>query len=135
MKLKNLTALLFAMLLSQFAMGQAAGSLDTTFDGDGMVVSQITGLADIAHAVAVQPDGKIVVGGSIEFDFNTTDFVVARYNADGSLDTSFGGQGFVRRRLPGTSGGWVYAVDPAKLAIYAFKRADGIKADEADPQR
>ncbi|MDL2357579.1 MAG: delta-60 repeat domain-containing protein, partial [Pseudomonadota bacterium] len=40
---------------------------------------------DIGRAVAVQADGKILVAGSSE-----SDFALARYNSDGSLDSSFG---------------------------------------------
>jgi Domain of unknown function (DUF5122) beta-propeller len=46
----------------------------------------------MARAVAVAPDGTIIVAGSVQPSaaFTTTDFLVARYNADGSLDTAFG---------------------------------------------
>src|SRR5207248_638470 len=45
-------------------------------------------------AVAVQTDGKIVAAGSATFN-NNSDFAVARYNPDGSLDPSFGSGGIV----------------------------------------
>ena len=64
----------------------ADGSLDSSFHGDGKVVTALGSGNDRARAVAVRPDGKIVVGGGIGGDF-----AVARYNADGSLDASFGG--------------------------------------------
>ena len=59
------------------------GTLDTTFDTDGRVFTEV-GRALAANAVALQSDGKIIVAGSIDGDF-----VVLRYNTDGSLDTSF----------------------------------------------
>ena len=58
------------------------GALDITFAGDGRVTTG-TGFA---HAVAIQLDGKIVAVGE-----GGRDFVLARYNLNGSLDTSFGG--------------------------------------------
>lgn len=62
------------------------GSLDPDFDGDGRQVIPF-GLETFGYAVAVQPDGKIVVAGSA-----AGDAVVVRLNADGSLDTSFNPQ-------------------------------------------
>jgi uncharacterized delta-60 repeat protein len=61
------------------------GSLDTSFSADGKLTVDFGG-TDVANAVAVQPDGKIVVAGT-----NGIDFALARINpADGSLDTGFG---------------------------------------------
>jgi uncharacterized delta-60 repeat protein len=60
------------------------GSLDTTFDADGIV----TGPIGFMHAVALQSDGKIVVGG-----LSANHFTLVRYNDNGSLDTTFDGDG------------------------------------------
>lgn len=68
------------------------GVLDTSFGGTGTVTTSITAGADRASAVVLQPDGKLVVSGSAN---NNAQFVVARYNTDGTLDTSFGGTGIV----------------------------------------
>ena len=71
------------------------GELDPTFGGDGRVTTDFGG-ADTAFAVAVQSDGKIVAAGEFLLQFGTsTDFALARYNSDGSLDASFGGDGRV----------------------------------------
>jgi uncharacterized delta-60 repeat protein len=71
----------------------ADGSLDTLFGGgDGIVTTDFAGGSfDVAYRVVVQADGRIVVGGAS--GSGTTDFAVARYLADGSLDTSFSGDG------------------------------------------
>ena len=68
------------------------GSLDPSFGTGGIVKSGVTGQA---HDVIVQPDGKIVVAGhvSLDDDDDFADFLVARYNADGTLDPSFGDGG------------------------------------------
>ena len=66
------------------------GSLDTTFSGDGKVVTDFASLADGTNAVAIQSDGKIVAAGYTTGS-SGDNFALARYNADGSLDTSFGG--------------------------------------------
>lgn len=72
----------------------APGSLDTSFDGDGVAVTQIGSSSEQANAMALQPDGKIVVAGH---DGSGTGirFAVVRYNVDGSLDPSFGDVGVV----------------------------------------
>ncbi|MGB7070547.1 MAG: FG-GAP-like repeat-containing protein [Pyrinomonadaceae bacterium] len=70
------------------------GSLDTTFDGDGKVITPIGAGDDIAGSVRVQNDNKIVVAGRSSNGTNN-DFAAIRYNPDGSLDTSFSGDGMV----------------------------------------
>ncbi|HEY1090500.1 MAG TPA: hypothetical protein VGE47_05360, partial [Burkholderiaceae bacterium] len=66
------------------------GTLDTSFDGDGRVDTDMGG-ADAAFGLVLQADGKILVGGySVA---GTGQFAVARYHADGTLDTSFDGDG------------------------------------------
>ncbi|MEV5972062.1 calcium-binding protein [Streptomyces sp. NPDC051921] len=74
----------------------APGDLDPTFGGDGTVVTD-AGYIENNGDVAVQPDGKIVtLGTGNNFPEEPTDFLVMRYNADGSLDTEFGeGDGIV----------------------------------------
>ena len=70
------------------------GSLDTSFDTDGKVTTPVGGSDDIACSIALQPDGKIVVGG-YTFNGSNYNFAVVRYNTDGSLDTSFDTDGKV----------------------------------------
>jgi len=59
------------------------GSLDTSFSGDGIVTTDIRG-DDKGYSITLQADGKILVAGK-----SYTDFVLARYNANGSLDQTF----------------------------------------------
>ena len=81
----------------------ADGSLDTTFNGTGKVLTDLgTNSADIASSLAIQPDGKIVVAGWSDAG-GTTDFAVVRYNVDGSLDTTFSGDGKLVQAI-GTGG-------------------------------
>src|SRR5262245_51718892 len=90
------TALVTLMLAwpSPHTVLAADGDLDATFDGDGKVTTD-SGGQDRAFAVAVQPDGKIVVAGNSQ-PAGGRQFGLARYNVDGSLDTSFGGTGLVQ---------------------------------------
>lgn len=62
------------------------GSLDDTFGNGGLVTTDFFNQEDVATAVAIQPDGKIVVGGN-----SAARFALARYNSDGNLDTTFSG--------------------------------------------
>jgi uncharacterized delta-60 repeat protein len=68
------------------------GSLDTSFDGDGKLITNFSGQS-YAYAVAIQPNGKIVAAGGASVSQTLDDFALARYNSDGSLDTSFDGDG------------------------------------------
>jgi uncharacterized delta-60 repeat protein len=80
------------------------GSLDSTFGVGGKVTTDFMGLGDTAAAVAIQTDRKIVVAGSSQvslFAPELTQFSIARYNVDGTLDSSFGVGGKVRPFLLG----------------------------------
>ncbi|MEO8287979.1 MAG: delta-60 repeat domain-containing protein [Chloroflexota bacterium] len=72
------------------------GSLDETFGNEGRVITAFPSDAN-ARAVAVQPDGKVVVAGyaSLEGGKEHQDYTMVRYNIDGSLDEAFGDQGIV----------------------------------------
>ena len=67
------------------------GELDTSF-GQGGWVDTNFGDFEFPHAVAVQPDGGIVVAGEGDCQYAMC-FVLARYRPDGSLDTSFSRDG------------------------------------------
>ena len=73
----------------------ADGTLDTSFGGDGKVTTDFTPAEDAAWGVAIQPDGKIVAAGDAALGAGNSRFAVARYNSDGTLDTSFSGDGKV----------------------------------------
>jgi uncharacterized delta-60 repeat protein len=82
----------------------ASGSLDTTFDLDGRVTTRIPGSGDYAHAqaVAIQPDGKIVAAGWSAQLTGAAQMTLVRFNPDGSLDPTFGGDGIVTTPVAGT---------------------------------
>ena len=96
-------AIVLTWLISSQVAQAAAGDLDPTFGSAGMVTTDINRSTDIANAVAVQADGKLVVVGQTykQNDFSDEDFVVTRYNPDGTLDTTFGRGGKVRTDFPG----------------------------------
>jgi uncharacterized delta-60 repeat protein len=71
------------------------GRLDRRFGGDGKVRTRVGSLSDEAHAVAVQPGGKIVVAGYVQTGPDY-DVVLIRYRRNGRLDRTFGTNGTVR---------------------------------------
>ena len=82
---------------SDFALARyrSDGSLDATFGTGGTVTTNV-GLDDVVRALIVQADGKVVAAG-VTRDFLTypfvTSFAVVRYQANGTVDTSFGVNG------------------------------------------
>ena len=96
-----LKATLLAMLVSLpvFAIALAApGDLDTSFSGDGLVMTDVNanhpGQSDIAEDIAIQADGKILAAGySSPPSATNDDFALTRYKSNGSLDTAFSGDG------------------------------------------
>jgi uncharacterized delta-60 repeat protein len=70
------------------------GLLDPTFGSGGLVTTSFPS-SPALQSVLVQPDGKVVAAGWAYTARTSDDFVVVRYNADGSLDTGFGSGGIV----------------------------------------
>ena len=116
----------------QFALARfnTNGTLDSTFGSGGKVVTNIGSANNEINAVAIEPDGKIVVGGGDQdAGDHALNFVVARYQANGSLDATFGsggiaftnfGRGGIARGLTLQSDGKIVEVGPAGLASYPF---------------
>jgi uncharacterized delta-60 repeat protein len=71
------------------------GTPDDSFDGDGLASADFVNHSnDIGRGVALQPDGKIVVGGSSDANHELGTVTVARFKGDGTLDDSFYNHGF-----------------------------------------
>jgi len=70
------------------------GSLDTSFNATGSVTTDVATLNEAAYSVAIQTDGKILVGGYSELNYHAQ-MALLRYHSDGSLDTSFNATGIV----------------------------------------
>jgi uncharacterized delta-60 repeat protein len=81
---------------SDFAVARFTtnGVLDPSFNGSGFVTTTMAQSGNTANAIALQSDGKIVVAG-LGFNGANDDFAIARYNTNGTLDTSFDGDGKV----------------------------------------
>ncbi|MET8752318.1 calcium-binding protein [Streptomyces sp. NPDC004667] len=107
----------------------SGGSLDPSLGGDGAVVAGFTPASPqdaggTARGMALQPDGKVlVVGyvGSTAFDIG-----VARYNTNGTLDTTFSGDGMVTADFGGTEFGNAVAVQPDGKVVAAGDGGAGV---------
>jgi uncharacterized delta-60 repeat protein len=80
------------------------GVLDTTFGTNGKISTPSTNFStSFAYSVATQPDGKVVLAGGVYYQNESgSDFLIARYNNDGTLDASFGGSGRVVTQIGAT---------------------------------
>jgi uncharacterized delta-60 repeat protein len=78
------------------------GSPDTSFDGDGKLTTDLS-VSDVANALILQPDGKIVLAGSVVDSKLSKDFALLRYNSDGTPDAGFGVNGKVLTDFAGSS--------------------------------
>ena len=81
------------------------GTIDTSFDSDGYVVTDLNGGNDDALSVIVKPDGKVLaIGSARAVNAPDTGFGLVQYNADGSLDSSFGTGGKALTTFAGGEG-------------------------------
>ncbi|HSB11392.1 MAG TPA: hypothetical protein VLM38_18030 [Blastocatellia bacterium] len=81
-----------------FAVGRllSDGTPDNSFGSEALTGVDFFGGTDVAYSVVIQPDGKIVVAGEAAVpEHSSSDFALARFNSDGSLDRSFGSDGTV----------------------------------------
>jgi uncharacterized delta-60 repeat protein len=66
------------------------GTVDTSFNHTGLVMCNAGNTYNYAKAMQIMPDGKVVLAGTGTFSVGGSNFVLARYNINGSFDTSFG---------------------------------------------
>jgi len=93
------------------------GTLDTDFNSSGIVTTPMCTDADIGYSVSLQSNGKIVLGGR-SWNGETTDFALAQYNPDGSLDDGFNSDGRVITGIGNnTSGAFDVAIQPNSKII------------------
>jgi uncharacterized delta-60 repeat protein len=77
------------------------GTLDPSFGSGGRVRTDISGGNDRARSMALQPDGKIIVAGTVVPIGGKGDFGLARYDPNGTLDTTFGRGGMMMTDFSG----------------------------------
>jgi uncharacterized delta-60 repeat protein len=112
----------FAFAMARFTPN---GQLDDTFGNGGLVTVQPPGIQPSASVVMVQPNGQIIEGGSVIGINPQTPggTVLGRYNSDGSLDTTFGTNGFaVATTDVGSPTGLALLANGSYLALGNFTR-------------
>ena len=99
----------------------APGDLDPSFGTGGKVTTPVGAGRDLAQAVALQPDGKIVVVG-----YAGGDFAVVRYNSNGTLDSGFGTGGKVSTPVgAGSDEAYAVALQPdGKIVVAGYASGD-----------
>ena len=105
------------------------GNLDTSFGTNGLVTTDFSSFLDWGESIAIQPDGKILVAGQVYINRACG---IARYNPNGSLDTSFGGDGKVATNFLENDGINALAIqlDGKIIALgYAFNNIDVSTSD------
>jgi uncharacterized delta-60 repeat protein len=122
---RALAAALLAVAASataSVASAASAGSLDSTFSGDGKVTTRFEPGSHFVGGLAIQPDGKILVAGRVKGRF-----ALARYNPNGTLDQTWGGDGLVETSLTrGTDGAQAVAVQAnGKVVATGFAAGKG----------
>jgi len=112
------------------------GTLDTTFDTDGIVTHHNAaggGSSDYGYSIAVDSSGRIIVAG-YSYSGSSADMVIWRYNANGTLDSSFDSDGIVTHHnaVGGNDDmGYSLALDSSGRIIVAGKSHNGSNDDMA----
>ncbi|HEU0114324.1 MAG TPA: hypothetical protein VFQ80_06600, partial [Thermomicrobiales bacterium] len=119
--MRRALALLVSVLLLAAAPASAApGDFDESFGGDGIVDFDFGTATDRAYSVLAQPDGGIVMGGSLG-DLGSADFAVARSTAQGSPDPGFASAGVATFALNGNQAARAVARQPdGKIVAVGF---------------
>ncbi len=114
------------LALSQY---EADGDPDPTFDGNGIRTRNFSGTVDGLYGVTVQGDGRIVTGGNVG-----DNFVVARWNVNGSDDNTFDENGYITTTFNSSTFNQVWndiALHPDGTIVTAGITDDGLGADWA----
>ncbi|HXA30818.1 MAG TPA: hypothetical protein VNV87_01065, partial [Acidimicrobiales bacterium] len=94
-----------AVAVQPTVAGASPGALDPSFGTGGLVTTTVTaGATDVVNGVATQSDGKIVAAGYDQPSGGVQRFALARYNTDGTLDSSFGTGGKVTTTIAAANG-------------------------------
>lgn len=119
-----ISLLTFTMVLA------ASGDLDPTFSGDGRVTTNFSGRSDVVTDIALQSNGRIVVAGtSTVLSTGNKDFALARYDSNGSMDTTFSRDGKLITNFGGKDEAWAVAVQSDGKIIAAGFTCDSTGND------
>ena len=100
----------FLLLTGSVHVSAQAGNLDLSFNSTGYATTSVGTSDSQSNAIAVQADGKTVVAGWARGAATGQDFAVVRYNSDGSLDSTFDGDGKALIDISSTTNDIAYSV-------------------------
>lgn len=95
------------------------GTLDKSFGASGIVTTPFNGKKINATSIAIQPDGKIVVAAQ-SGSFSDGDIIIFRYNADGSTDNSFNGNGYVLTNIENDNASDIKLQTDGKIVVAGY---------------
>src|SRR5687767_5901151 len=113
---------LLQFLLCNLCPAQMDGTIDLNFGSSGLVIKDLTleALDDEGRCLAIQSDDKILVGGSVyNLFYHRYEFGLARFNPDGSVDSSFNGTGFVVTAMRGNDFAQSIIIQPDSKILLA----------------
>ncbi|MBK8245085.1 MAG: hypothetical protein IPK88_16785 [Saprospiraceae bacterium] len=110
------------------------GSLDNTFGFNGKVVTDFSLFNNVSNSIAIQEDQKIVIAGFVG-DSPNHNFALARYNASGSLDLSFGNNGKVVTDFGGDDAGFDITLQKDNKILVAGNSINSSKVGEIATSR
>src|SRR5207237_9677095 len=100
------------------------GKVDASFQEDGFAAASV--YYAYLHALALAPDGKIVGVGQAAIEGGGQAWLIARFDAGGSLDTTFGTNGTIVEPMPGYSAAWAVSVQPDGAIVVGGAREGDI---------
>jgi len=107
------------------------GTLDTSFNTSGIVTTAIGSFTDEAYDLGIQEDGKIVVAGRSNNGTND-DFALARYNSNGTLDSTFGSNGITTTAFGSANDiAWALGIQEDGKIVLAGQTYNGANYDFA----
>ena len=138
--MKNLIIQSLVLFLVSTSLLAQPGSIDNSFGNNGKVSTGFGRSEAYGNAVAVQPDGKILYGGTTymantgqEFRKDSHNATLIRYNPDGSRDVSFGDNGMVFNRVEasGTDGintiiYYIKVLDDGRILTYGVRSLNAL---------
>jgi uncharacterized delta-60 repeat protein len=135
---RSATVVLTSLLIvsSGSVASAAPGQLDTGFGGDGKVTTDLTRGRDVAFDVAIQADGNVIAAGTANSRGANARFALARYDTNGALDATFGGDGKVTTNFTSAwDGAFSVAIQPTDGKIVVAGEAGGTGPTESAAAR
>ncbi len=107
------------------------GMLDNTFGIRGIVITDLYNKYNTSHSVALSNGGKYIVAGyGYKEDKTNTDIIIAKYNNDGSIDSTFGESGFSFTDINQSDElAWFVATqEDGKIVVTGYTKSDTSKS-------